>query len=324
MEQPQRPAATPADRSSFTYSVVVPVFNSDDVVGTTIDRITEVFEDAGLRYELILVNDGSQDGSWEVIAEKARTTPHVVALNLLQQLRPAPRQPRRAARGHRRLRHHHGRRPAEPSRPGAPPDRRGDERAATSCSAGSSASRRPATGGSAAADQHDQPAGLRPAARPRRLQLPDPAPRRRRPDLRVPDRAPLHHRSGADVLQQPRRRPGPPRRPPGRQEQLRPEPDPAPRVRDPVQLLARSRCGPPRWPASSWRSAASCLGAFYLVRSLFVDDPGGGLDHDRGAARRSSTASSIALLSMLGEYVVRTLNAVSAQETYHVIERVSS
>ena len=28
----------------------------------------------------------------------------------------------------------------------------------------------------------------------------------------------------------------------------------------------------------------------------------------------------IALLSMLGEYVVRTLNAVSAQETYHVIE----
>ena len=32
---------------------------------------------------------------------------------------------------------------------------------------------------------------------------------------------------------------------------------------------------------------------------------------------------TIALLSMLGEYVVRTLNAVSAQETYHVVERVS-
>ena len=33
---------------------------------------------------------------------------------------------------------------------------------------------------------------------------------------------------------------------------------------------------------------------------------------------------TIALLSMLGEYVVRTLNAVSAQESYHVMERVSS
>ncbi len=32
----------------------------------------------------------------------------------------------------------------------------------------------------------------------------------------------------------------------------------------------------------------------------------------------------IALLSMLGEYVVRTLNAVSAEDTYHVPERVSS
>ena len=30
------------------------------------------------------------------------------------------------------------------------------------------------------------------------------------------------------------------------------------------------------------------------------------------------------LLSMLGEYVVRTLNAVSEVDTYHVTERVSS
>ena len=31
----------------------------------------------------------------------------------------------------------------------------------------------------------------------------------------------------------------------------------------------------------------------------------------------------IAMLSMLGEYVVRTLNAVSAEQSFHVIERVS-
>ena len=33
---------------------------------------------------MILVNDGSRDGSWDVIAAKARTSPHVVALNLLR------------------------------------------------------------------------------------------------------------------------------------------------------------------------------------------------------------------------------------------------
>jgi glycosyltransferase involved in cell wall biosynthesis len=74
----------PVDPHEYTYSVVVPVFNSVAVVGTTIDRIVEVFEQAGLRYQVVLVNDGSKDGSWEVIAERARTSKHVVALNLLR------------------------------------------------------------------------------------------------------------------------------------------------------------------------------------------------------------------------------------------------
>ena len=35
------------DPASFSYSVVIPVFNSVGVVATTIDRVIEVFEDAG-------------------------------------------------------------------------------------------------------------------------------------------------------------------------------------------------------------------------------------------------------------------------------------
>lgn len=72
------------DSASFTYSIVIPVFNSVDVVGATIDQVTEVFEDAALRHQIVLVNDGSHDGSWDVIAERARNSPHVVALNLLR------------------------------------------------------------------------------------------------------------------------------------------------------------------------------------------------------------------------------------------------
>ena len=65
------------------------------------------------------------------------------------------------------------------------------------------------------------------------------------------------------------------------------------------------------------------LGAFYLVRGLFVET------HVQGWTRIAVLLSFfngvvIILLSMLGEYVVRTLNAVSALNTYHVTERVSS
>src|SRR5690349_3575718 len=84
IEAAARPRSEAADRRAFTYSVVVPVYNSADLVGATIEGLVDVFEGAGLRYQLVLVNDGSRDGSWEVIAEAARANRHVVALNLLQ------------------------------------------------------------------------------------------------------------------------------------------------------------------------------------------------------------------------------------------------
>ena len=72
------------DPGDFTYSVVVPVFNSERIVGRTIEQIVSTFEEAGLAYELVLVNDGSSDGSWAVISDAAKRNPHIVALNLLK------------------------------------------------------------------------------------------------------------------------------------------------------------------------------------------------------------------------------------------------
>lgn len=79
-----RDEGTALDRGQFRYSVVIPVYNSERLVGTTIDRVVEVFTEHGLDHEVILVNDGSTDGSWEVIAERARTIPQVIALDLLK------------------------------------------------------------------------------------------------------------------------------------------------------------------------------------------------------------------------------------------------
>jgi glycosyltransferase involved in cell wall biosynthesis len=78
------PRQLPLDPHAFTYSVVVPVYNSEALVGETVDRIVAEFERQRLSYELILVNDGSSDRSWQVIADKARQYPHLVALNLLR------------------------------------------------------------------------------------------------------------------------------------------------------------------------------------------------------------------------------------------------
>ena len=71
------------DRTSFTYSVVIPVYNSEAVVAQTVGQVLAVFTEAGLRHEVILVNDGSPDRSWDVISGLAEEHEHVVALDLL-------------------------------------------------------------------------------------------------------------------------------------------------------------------------------------------------------------------------------------------------
>jgi glycosyltransferase involved in cell wall biosynthesis len=73
-----------ADPRAHTYSVVIPVYNSEQVVGRTIDDVVEVFATHGLPLELVLVNDGSRDGSWTVVADKVRAIPGAVAVDLLK------------------------------------------------------------------------------------------------------------------------------------------------------------------------------------------------------------------------------------------------
>lgn len=71
-------AATP------TYSVVIPVYNSAKIVSLVIARTVAFFEKQGWSYEIILVNDGSRDNSWQVIAAQAAQFPHVISINLLR------------------------------------------------------------------------------------------------------------------------------------------------------------------------------------------------------------------------------------------------
>lgn len=71
------------DKHAFLYSVVIPVYNSEAFVGRTVDEVVRSFREAGLRLELVLVNDGSPDNVWPVLEAKAKEYDEVVALNLL-------------------------------------------------------------------------------------------------------------------------------------------------------------------------------------------------------------------------------------------------
>jgi dolichol-phosphate mannosyltransferase len=64
-------------------SIVVPCFNEDACLGELHRRLGAAARSAvGEDYELVLVNDGSRDGSWPVMQRMAADDAHVVAVNL--------------------------------------------------------------------------------------------------------------------------------------------------------------------------------------------------------------------------------------------------
>lgn len=63
-------------------SVVLPVYNEEAGLHEVHRRLTEVLEAHGQSYELILVNDGSRDGSWARIRELSDRDARVCGVNL--------------------------------------------------------------------------------------------------------------------------------------------------------------------------------------------------------------------------------------------------
>ncbi|MBL4652453.1 MAG: glycosyltransferase family 2 protein [Flavobacteriales bacterium] len=66
------------------YSVIIPVYNSELIVENTVNQTLKSFEDFQLRCEIILINDGSTDHSWQKIKELAINNAEVSSINLLK------------------------------------------------------------------------------------------------------------------------------------------------------------------------------------------------------------------------------------------------
>ena len=64
-------------------SIVIPCFNEEACIPELHRRLTAAAREAvGEAYEIVLVNDGSRDGSWPAMQKLADTDPHVVGVNL--------------------------------------------------------------------------------------------------------------------------------------------------------------------------------------------------------------------------------------------------
>jgi glycosyltransferase involved in cell wall biosynthesis len=68
--------------SGMDVSIVVPVYRSETILPHLVTKIREVFATMPWKYELILVNDASPDGSWNVIRTLASTNAFVHGASL--------------------------------------------------------------------------------------------------------------------------------------------------------------------------------------------------------------------------------------------------
>ena len=61
-------------------SIVLPAYNEEENISLAVERLDEVLAPEGIDWELVFVNDGSRDGTWERITEAAKGNPHIVGI----------------------------------------------------------------------------------------------------------------------------------------------------------------------------------------------------------------------------------------------------
>jgi len=67
-----------------TISVVVPVYNSEGSLPDLIKRLELVLHSISSSFEVVLINDGSHDQSWDVICQLARARDWLYGINLMR------------------------------------------------------------------------------------------------------------------------------------------------------------------------------------------------------------------------------------------------
>src|SRR5262245_34656312 len=67
---------------TMSLSVVIPVYNSSEILTALHARLTKVLRESGAEYEVVLVDDDSPDASWATLRRLAAQDDRVVAVHL--------------------------------------------------------------------------------------------------------------------------------------------------------------------------------------------------------------------------------------------------
>src|SRR5258706_4077979 len=73
-----------ADPAWTSLSAVVPVYNSESMLPLLVQRLSTVLSSLAPKFEILLVNDGSRDGSWPAIEKLAAQDPRVRGIDLMR------------------------------------------------------------------------------------------------------------------------------------------------------------------------------------------------------------------------------------------------
>jgi glycosyltransferase involved in cell wall biosynthesis len=73
-----------ADRMARECSVVIPVYRGEATLAELLDRLVSVLEKEFATFEVVFVDDGSPDGSWERVREAAAKFPFVRGVRLMR------------------------------------------------------------------------------------------------------------------------------------------------------------------------------------------------------------------------------------------------
>lgn len=69
------------DKNNIELSIVIPIYNEEENLPILYEKLKSVLDNLGKSYEIIFVNDGSTDKSWEIIKKFAEKDKHVVGVN---------------------------------------------------------------------------------------------------------------------------------------------------------------------------------------------------------------------------------------------------
>lgn len=69
------------DNFAKDLSIIISLYNEEESLPELVTWITDVMQKEGYSYELIMVDDGSQDGSWKIIRELSQANPNIKGIS---------------------------------------------------------------------------------------------------------------------------------------------------------------------------------------------------------------------------------------------------